>query len=171
MKLSFALVVLSALFTHSSPAEWEPAPFMDESPFGFDSTHTFALTLRGKVYAMTGNKRVREFDHCGDGCYTYEEYSDAYFSYDPASGWTDLGPHPGGERGYAQGDIMNRGTEDEILYFGFGMRRYVDEFGNDLKWFPRWQFLEDGSYGINPNATSYPRKSLLYLALVSNIRK
>ena len=84
-------------------------------------------------------------------------FSDAFYSYNPKTGWEDLGPHPGGTRGFAQGDIMDRGTENETLYFGLGQTRSADEDGNDLAIFPRWGYMEDGSYGVVENATAYPR--------------
>eukprot|EP00535_Pseudo-nitzschia_heimii_P000108 CAMPEP_0197182574 /NCGR_PEP_ID=MMETSP1423-20130617/6486_1 /TAXON_ID=476441 /ORGANISM="Pseudo-nitzschia heimii, Strain UNC1101" /LENGTH=531 /DNA_ID=CAMNT_0042633017 /DNA_START=42 /DNA_END=1640 /DNA_ORIENTATION=- len=147
---------------------WEPAPFMDRPPFGLDSTHTFGFVLGGKAHAIAGNVRIPQFDYCGDcrgaknettgeDVTPYEDFSDAWFSYDPESGWTDRGPHPGGARGYSQGDVMDRGTDDEILYWGLGQARAVDEDGNDLVFHPRWAFDDEGNYALLPNRTSYPR--------------
>jgi len=145
--------------------QWEAAPFMETGPFGLDSTHTFGFVLRGKAYAMTGNLRVPEFDYCGD-CRGTEfdgrvpsKFTDVYYSYDPTTGWTDLGPHPGGVRGFSQGDIMDRGTDNEILYWGLGARRIEDENGDLLPIFPQWGFGGENrtEYGLQENRTGQPR--------------
>jgi len=158
--LPYAILFLMNIVAAEKHNGWEPAPFMDAPPFGLDSTHTFGFALHGKAYATTGNVRVKELDFCGD-CRNMtkefrqsmpeEEFSDAFYSYDPARGWTDLGPHPGGTRGYAQGDIMDRGTEREILYFGLGQTQSATEK------FPRWRFDSNGTYVLDPEVTSTPR--------------
>ena len=140
--------------------QWEAAPFMETGPFGLDSTHTFGFSLQGKAYAMTGNLRVPEFDYCGDCRGTDisvpSKFTDVYYSYDPTTGWTDLGPHPGGVRGYSQGDIMDRGTDNEILYWGLGAgRRIEDEHGDLRPIYPQWGFGGENrtEYGLQENRT------------------
>jgi hypothetical protein len=71
-----------------------------------------------------------------------------------------LGVHPTGNRGYAIGDIMFKGTTEEILYFGLGQTRYQDENGTFIST-PRWGFNDDGSYTL-ANRSTYPRLNDLY---------
>lgn len=139
----------------SAALEWEPAPFMDSPPFGLDTTHTFGFTLKNRAYISTGNLRVPEYDYCGE-CAQREDFSDAFYSYDPTTGWTDLGMPAWGARGYAGGDVMYQGTPMEIAYFGFGQTRVKNEDGTYQK-FPRWGFDSEGNYYLNPEATTYPR--------------
>lgn len=152
--------------TSTGQYKWEVAPFMETGLPGLDSTHTFGFVLRGKAYAMTGNVRNPKFDYCGDCRGTewdgkvYSTFTDIYYSYDPTIGWTDLGPHPGGVRGFSQGDIMDRGTDHEILYWGLGQRRIEDENGDLLLTSPQWGFgvgENRTEYGLQENRTGTPR--------------
>mmetsp|Transcript_14377 Transcript_14377/g.42789 ORF Transcript_14377/g.42789 Transcript_14377/m.42789 type:complete len:474 (+) Transcript_14377:119-1540(+) len=89
---------------------WEKV--FDQPPFGLQAHHTFAFVLHGAAYFVTGNLRKV------DGGVT--DFSDAFYRWSPQGGFSDLGPFPGGKRGYAIGDVMQ---DTQTVYFGFGMTR------------------------------------------------
>jgi len=86
---------------------WEKV--FDQPPFGLQAHHTFAFVLHGTVYMVTGNLRK-----VSGGDY----FSDAFYKWSLQNGFSDLGPFPGGKRGYAIGDVMQ---DTQKVYFGFGM--------------------------------------------------
>eukprot|EP00401_Gymnodinium_catenatum_P027072 CAMPEP_0117503130 /NCGR_PEP_ID=MMETSP0784-20121206/24168_1 /TAXON_ID=39447 /ORGANISM="" /LENGTH=459 /DNA_ID=CAMNT_0005298431 /DNA_START=65 /DNA_END=1444 /DNA_ORIENTATION=+ len=145
-----------ATHAHSSDPGWEAAPYMANPPSSPEKHHCQGFVIGGTAYLATGNERIPEFDHCGE-CATRESFTDAYFSYNPQTGWKDLGPHPGGPRGYGISAVMDPGTDHEMVYFGFGQTRYPDPNnpGSFLKT-PRWGFDADGNYTL-ANRSTYPR--------------
>lgn len=108
MKFLTTLFICSLSFWSFSQ-EWVE---VSNLPNFFQTDHSFAFGINGKGYIVSGNSN--------------QGRRDDFYEYDPiADEWTQKDDFPGGERGFAIGDIM-----DGKAYFGFGTDGF--DYLNDL---------------------------------------
>jgi N-acetylneuraminic acid mutarotase len=98
--MRLASVIFLFICFQTQAQEWVQVASLPDT---FNETdHSFAFSLDGMGYIVTGNSDTGERDD--------------FYQYNSATNtWTELTPFPGGARGYAIGD-----TWDGKAYFGFG---------------------------------------------------